>query len=403
MSLMDYLLLCLAFFFCWIGHACVWTSILNHLYGRSLPKILLRWWRHFTALILLAFPVLLWSAKNPDAPTYSIGGDQLNGLWGRIVLVYAAICLIFGAVIFPIITVFRLLRKQPPSLLAETTRTLDLWPELGAKLIGDNRLAAMARLPWNGLFQVDFTDQTLALEDLPAQWEGLSILILSDLHFHGTPSQAFFHRIIDEIMAGPLPDLVCLIGDFIDSNEHHQWIQPILGRLKAREGKFAILGNHDLLYDPTRVRQELKSAGYEVPGNSWQEITIRDITGLVIGHEGPWFRPGPDLASAPRNTFRLCLSHTPDNFYWAQANTVSLMLCGHVHGGAIRIPGVGSIFVPSIYGRRFDMGAFEENGTSLVVSRGLSGKEPLRFRCNPQVIRLTLRKGATEVQNPPNA
>jgi len=69
---------------------------------------------------------------------------------------------------------------------------------------------------------------------------------------------------------------------------------------------------------------------------------------------------------------------------------VRLMLCGHVHGGQIRVPLVGSIFVPSVYGRRFDMGVFGGGGLVAAIGRGLSGKEPLRFRCRPQVVRLTL-------------
>ena len=68
------------------------------------------------------------------------------------------------------------------------------------------------------------------------------------------------------------------------------------------------------------------------------------------------------------------------------------MLCGHVHGGQVRLPVVGSIFVPSVYSRRFDMGVFGRGGTVMVAGRGLSGKEPLRFRCHPQAVRLTLTR-----------
>jgi predicted MPP superfamily phosphohydrolase len=87
----------------------------------------------------------------------------------------------------------------------------------------------------------------------------------------------------------------------------------------------------------------------------------------------------------------LCLSHTPDNFYWGQANGIDLMFCGHVHGGGIRVPFITSIFVPSLYGRRFDCGVFEEHGTVMAVNRGVSGKEPIRIRCHPQAFRVTLR------------
>ena len=102
-------------------------------------------------------------------------------------------------------------------------------------------------------------------------------------------------------------------------------------------------------------------------------------------------RQPPDVRGAPAEPFRLCLSHTPDNIYWGRDNGVGLMLCGHVHGGQVRVPVVGSIFAPSVYGRRFDCGVFAAGDLVAVVSRGLSGKEPLRFRCHPQVIRLTLR------------
>ncbi len=393
-------LLALALAFSWVGHACIWTAILNHLYGRPLPKGLLRWWRHGTALILIAFPILPSQIVTlvPEPSYHSPTNDRFQSIWGQTILIYLAICLLFGAVIFPLITVRRLLRKTPAILVEESTRSLDLWPELGHKLIGDNKLAAMTRLPGNGVFRLDITDLTLALPKLPSEWNGLSILVLSDWHFHGTPSRLFFDRIIEKVNTGPLPDLVCLLGDYVDTDQHHEWIKSILGQLNAREAKLAILGNHDLLHEPDRVRQELTAAGYVVLGNIWRKMDIRGVACLAIGHEGPWFKPGPDLSTAPAGLFRLCLSHTPDNFYWGQANNIGLMLCGHVHGGAIRIPLIGPIFVPSVYGRRFDSGVFDENGTAMVISRGLSGREPLRFRCNPQAIRLTLRA----LSSPPN-
>ena len=55
------------------------------------------------------------------------------------------------------------------------------------------------------------------------------------------------------------------------------------------------------------------------------------------------------------------------------------MLSGHVHGGQIRLPLIGSMLVPSRYGRRYDCGVFDEPPTLLHVSRGLGGEHPLRF------------------------
>jgi predicted MPP superfamily phosphohydrolase len=78
---------------------------------------------------------------------------------------------------------------------------------------------------------------------------------------------------------------------------------------------------------------------------------------------------------------------------WAKRQRIDLVLAGHVHGGQVRLPPFGSILVPSRCGRRYDHGAFEEAGTLLHVSRGLSGEHPVRYNCVPEVTLLTLRAG----------
>lgn len=377
--------------FAWIGHAYILTSLLNILYGCALPKSLLKPWRLFTAVCILAFPALLLSGVNPAWFDFVSGsGVFLNGVWGYCVLAYAGICVCSG-VAYPFVNLARYLRKMPACVVAEETRTLDLWPEYGEKLIGDGKFPWLTRVPGNCVFKLDVTELTLALPNLPPEWDGLTLLVVGDTHFHGTPSRVYFDRMINELAAGPMPDLVCLVGDYIDTKTHHEWIMPLLGRLQAKEAKLAILGNHDEYYHPERVRAELTAAGYTLLSNDWKEMTIRGVKCVAVGHEGPWFAPPPDLSGAPTGPFRLCLSHTPDNFYWAKANGIGLMFCGHVHGGGIRVPFIGSIFVPSLYCRRFDYGVFEEEGTVMAVSRGVSGKEPIRIRCNPQVFRVTLK------------
>ena len=373
-------LLVVGFVVAWVGHACVWTAGLNYVYGCRLPKRVLKPWRHVTGAVILAYP-LLWAT-----------GLENGGPWGRVVFAYLAVCLVFGAVIFPAITLYRRRRKPPAALVAERGETFDVRAELGDAVVGTGKWAWAGRLPLNDIYRVEFTELTLAVPHLPPAWAGLTVLLLSDLHFHGTPGRAFFDRVFDRLATAPPPDLICLAGDYLDTDAHHAWIGPLLGRLTATHGKFAVLGNHDDHHDPHRVRSELAAAGYTVVGNGWAEATVRGEPCVVVGHEGPWFGPPPDLSAAPAGPFRLCLSHTPDNVYWGRRNGVGLMLSGHVHGGQIRVPVVGPIFIPSVYGRRFDAGVFQVGDTVLVVGRGLSGKEPLRFRCLPQVIRLTLTK-----------
>lgn len=387
--MMDQVSHILCFAIAWIGHACIAVYLLNNLYARPYPKVILKPFRLFVGLLILAFPIAVW-ALLAETTNDSESGERPFAI-AMAFMPYLSICLLFGGVIFPLITLARLLRTPPSALLAEKTETLDLWPLFGRELFGNGKWKWMPRLPGNGVLKVDFTELTLALPNLPPEWEGLTFLHLSDLHLHGTPSRKYFDEVFARIASGPTPDVIVLNGDYVDTDTHHEWLRELLGPLRWNECGFAVLGNHDDHHDPEQIRKDLSALGYRVLGNGWQKLTIRGVECVAIGHEGPWFTPPPDVAYLPANLFRLCVSHTPDNFYWGVANRVGLMFCGHVHGGQVRLPVIGSIFVPSKYSRRFDMGVFEGDSTVMVATRGLSGKEPLRFRCNPQVIRITLK------------
>lgn len=369
----------------WIGHAYGLTTLLNILYGLPLPKPFLRLWRLATGLAVLGFPFFVLAA-HWAWPTHTDLG-WVRGYW--------TVCVFLGVCVYPGVTLYRLLRRRPRSWLAEHTDTVDFLAQLGPAVIGEGRMSGVVRrLPrwWQRhLFQVDFTELTVTCPDLPAEWDGLSIVLLSDFHFHGTPSRTFFEAIVDRISASPTPDLVVLAGDFLDSDAHRPWIPEILGRLRWQELGLAVLGNHDLFHDPAATRSALRKAGFTVLSGQARLVPIRGRECIVSGHEGPWIGPRPDLSGLPADRFHLCVSHTPDNFYWGVRHGVDLMLCGHVHGGQMRLPIIGSMFVPSIFSRRFDMGLFESAGTTMIVGRGLGGKEPLRFRCSPQVIRIVLR------------
>jgi predicted MPP superfamily phosphohydrolase len=294
-------------------------------------------------------------------------------------------------VVLPFVTLRRRLRRPPAALESNHTQTVDIAAELGYFPAGSGKNRLLARLPGNEPFRVDFAERTLRLERLPAAWDGLTVLHLSDLHMCGTPDRNFFRRVMDRCNAWN-PDLIALTGDIVDSKRHHRWIVPVFGRLRCREGAFAILGNHDSWLDVAFIRRRLRRAGMLVLGNAWEQIEVRGQPLVVIGHEGPWFEPAPDLSACPPDVFRLCLSHTPDNIAWARRQRIDLMLSGHVHGGQIRLPLLGSVFVPSRYGRRYDCGTFHEPPTLLHVSRGLSGEQPLRYNCRPEVTLLVLRR-----------
>lgn len=371
-----------------IGHAFLMTTGLNVLYAWPLPHKLLKVTRKIDIVAVFLGPALFLYAMD------SFGSQKLSWESGSLRLYlapYVVLCWMAGFAAAPIAQVRYWLRQRAPQVVRSGTEIVDVARELGFKPVGRSKKRALALLPGNQVFQVDFHELTLALPRLPPEWDGLSILHLTDLHLCGTPDRAFYQFVFDRCLQAGVPDLVALTGDVVDSSWHHRWVTPLLGRLRWNIAGFAILGNHDSWRDVKVIRRRLARAGLDVLGNSWKQIDVRGRPMIVIGHEGPWFRPVPDLEGCPDNVFRLCLSHTPDNVAWARRRNVDLVLAGHVHGGQIRLPVIGSIFVPSRYSRRYDCGTFWEAPTVMHVSRGLAGQHPLRYCCRPEVTRIVLR------------
>jgi predicted MPP superfamily phosphohydrolase len=368
-----------------LGHAVLMICALNCLYGTALPHKLLSVTRKLDGLVVLAGPVIFWFAFG-----FHLEEGTEAARHHPLVYSYFLVCWVLGLGVFPLVTLWRACRRPPAALLRNDTQTVDVAKELGYKPAGTGKYRRLACLPLNQVFQVDFAERSLRLPRLPAAWEGLKILHLSDLHLCGTPDRAFYRYVMERCAAWE-PDLVALSGDVVDSDTHHRWIIPVLGRLRWRVAALAILGNHDSWRDVPVIRRRLRRVGFHVLANTWERLEVRGEPLVVVGHEGPWIGPPPDLRECPAGPFRLCLSHTPDNIRWARQNAMDLVLAGHVHGGQIRFPIVGSVFVPSRYSRRYDCGTFDEPPTLMHVSRGLAGQHPLRFNCRPEVTLLVLR------------
>lgn len=376
-----------------VGHGYLFIVALNVFYAWPLPHELMKYTRKIDLLIVAGGPVLFTIALDL---LDTRGLSWQAGHWRGYLSGYTVICWIVGCGIAPVCEIFYLLRRPAPQVITETAHTVDVAQELGYAPSGHGKDARMCGLPLNQCFQVEFIEKTLLLPRIPDAWDGLTILHLTDLHLCGTPDRPFYQLVMEHCMKAGTADLVLLTGDVVDSERHYRWVVPVLGKLHWNIGAFAILGNHDSWRDVALIRRRLRRVGMSVLGNSWQQIDVRGHPLLVIGHEGPWFTPIPDLTQCPDGIFRLLLSHTPDNIVWAQKNHVDLMLAGHVHGGQIRLPVLGSVFVPSRYSRKYDCGTFFEAPTVMHVSRGLAGQHPLRFFCKPEVTRIVLRKSKNQ-------
>ncbi len=370
-----------------LGHLTVMVTSHNWWYGQPLSKKAGDLVHLLHGFLTVVVPVLLWRFVGWDL-TRLFERDTMSA-WQSLVAGYVGLCWLCAFVLLPLNFLDRWRRQRSAVVLSSQSRVVHVTKELGYQPLGRGKQALLARLPGNEVFHIELTERTLCLPRLPAAWQGLTVLHVSDIHLCGIPARDYFRFVMDRCAAWE-PDLVALTGDLVDSWHHHRWLLPLLGRLRWREAALAILGNHDYYFDPPLLRRRLERLGIHYLGNSWRQLEVRGEPLVVIGHEGPWRKPEPDLSDCPSDLFRLCLSHTPDNIAWARRHQIDLMLSGHVHGGQIRLPWIGSILVPSRYGRRYDCGTFAEAPTLLHVSRGVSGEHPLRYHCKPEVTLLTL-------------
>lgn len=252
----------------------------------------------------------------------------------------------------------------------------------------------------HGRSALDITRQSIHVRDWPAALDGFTIGFLSDLHRSRTVSQALIERAV-EMLLGLRPDMIVLGGDYVtwgDRRYIESAAEP-LRRLRAPNGVFAVLGNHD---DDRLVPAALGRAGAEVLKDERTRITVSgqrlDLVGLRF-----WTRRLEDIAPLVDRTqpVRILLAHDPRRLREAAALGFPLVLSGHTHGGQVVLPGLGAIAA-----RKFPVaaGLLSTNGTTLFVSRGIGTVYvAVRYHCPPEVAILTLRSSAPASRVPSSA
>lgn len=234
----------------------------------------------------------------------------------------------------------------------------------------------------------------------PRALDGYVIAQVSDIHvglFVGD-------RELDEgfaLVRGVRPDLVVATGDLVDAAP--EAIGPLLARLTAertgaRDGAYAVLGNHDHYAGGARVARALASSGAVLLDNRGVHVRPHDGGGFALlgvdDYEGSRrsVNGGPDLdralATVPRELPRVLLAHQPRFFDEAQRR-VALQLSGHTHGGQIN-PGLS----PARALLSFVAGRYERQGSTLWVNRGFGVVgPPARIGAPPEVTKIVLVSG----------
>ncbi|MDR3622396.1 MAG: metallophosphoesterase [Paludisphaera borealis] len=309
------------------------------------------------------------------------------GDWPVLLKSLATFCSFVALVVLPAVTFARSRRRTPEGVVRDDHRSV-LDGKNREAFIGQGTFSWMLRLPGNESLDLTVHEWSLRIPQLPPELDELSILHLTDLHFSHAYDRRYFEAVFDAAASAPA-DLVFITGDLVDEPECIDWITPLLARLSGPLGRFAILGNHDHFHDLERIARATTAAGYTVLDGDVATIDVHGRRLAIGGTCAPW---GPAIAagSIPEADFSMLLSHTPDLAYKAAAQGWDFMLCGHNHGGQIRLPVIGPVLMPSRYSRRFDRGFFRIDPTLMYVSQGVGAKHPIRYGCPPEISRFTL-------------
>lgn len=239
---------------------------------------------------------------------------------------------------------------------------------------------------------------TIRNDRLPPGAPPIRILHIGDIHLERLSiREARLLELADEAK----PDLILMTGDYVNLSynldpETHAQVRRLLGQLHARYGVFAVLGTPPVDL-PTVMPGLFAGLPARLLCDEAVVVTLsrgRQLTllGLDCHHDIARDAATLDrvLAGAADAGPRVLLYHSPELMPAATQRGIDLYLCGHTHGGQVRLPIVGPLFTASQLGRRFVMGHYQEGRTHLYVTRGV-GFEGLaaprvRLFCPPEVM-----------------
>ena len=397
-----------------IGHLGFWCTVFNQIHATRCPRSARKGSELLTlanVVVLGGMALYLW-VMYPQwtSPQFfwaegwrppAVGAWRSTDVTLRLMAGYWHFCVLLSLFFIVRWIYWQTLLRRPKFVRELTSEQFDFEDEDPELLQGLPTQLIHALLPGSQLLVLSVDCKTFALPRLPEVFDGYRISHLSDLHFTGRIGAAYFRRVFEQCLAWQ-PDMIVLTGDLLDKPKCLDWIESLLGMLRAPDGVYFILGNHDRrIKDETLLRQRLEQVGL-INANG-RYLSVERNSGAqparlwLAGNELPWYvgaeglAPTETLRRADGSDFFIALSHSPDQWPWAKQMGFDLMLAGHTHGGQVRLPVIGPILAPSRFGVRYASGEFDMGGMAMQVSRGISGAEPLRWNCPPELCQLTLR------------
>jgi predicted MPP superfamily phosphohydrolase len=238
-------------------------------------------------------------------------------------------------------------------------------------------------------------DVEVTIDGLAPEFDGYRIAHLSDLHIGTVTPQAWGER-WTSAANGREPDLAVVTGDLVTSGtEFYKDVAAVIGSLRAKDGVFVSMGNHDYFGDGEPLVEKLNASGARVLRNEGRTIRRGSAEIYLSAIDDTWTRRD-DIARAlegrPKNAPTILLAHDPERFREAAKRDVDLTLSGHTHGGQIAMPFFAKKISLSHLTHHFHLGLYKRGRSTLFVHPGLGTTgPPMRLGVAPAVVILTLR------------
>ena len=224
---------------------------------------------------------------------------------------------------------------------------------------------------------------TVPLVGLPV--DKYTVVQLTDVHIGPIIGREFAEEVVQRVNALE-PDAIVITGDLVDGRLHElrPHIEP-LRRLRARDGVFAVTGNHEYYWNAEAWLEHLRSLGIRILRN--EHVTLADAIVLAGADDSTQTEDVPRaVANRPAGLPVVLLAHHPRTIERARGANVDLQLSGHTHGGQLLPLGwLARLFDPKVAGlARF-------GPTWLYVSQGTGfWGAPLRVGTTCEIAAITL-------------
>ncbi|QWG50637.1 metallophosphoesterase [Bacillus mycoides] len=247
---------------------------------------------------------------------------------------------------------------------------------------------------------ISITEVKISSSKIPSSFKGYKILQISDLH-----NKKFGDNqdVLIQKVKSINPDIIAITGDLIDSKSYDaEMSMQVIRELVKEYPVYFVTGNHEKWSGKyNSLEKKLKKQHVTVLRNEHVIIQKGGHEINLLGIDDPEFNTGDiDEGSIVKDAivkakietlpdrYNVLLSHRPEFLEEYAEEKVDLVLSGHAHGGQVRLPFIGGLVAPN-QGilPKYTAGLYEQQNTSMIVSRGLGNSIiPQRVFNRPEIV-----------------